>query len=121
MKFTSQIATTRKQSERLIALGVDVRTADCRAFDTIKGLVYKSEFDHNLYSELGRGGNCFPAWSLHRLIEMAETRLRFWPSGMVEEDELEKYYNKGNYFDNIIDLIARLIEDRCFNEEYLNK
>lgn len=40
---------------------------------------------------------------------------------MVEEDELEKYYNKGNYFDNIIDLIARLIEDRYFKEEYLNK
>lgn len=121
MKFTSQIATTRKQSERLIDLGVNVRTADCHAFDTIKGRVYKSGFDSNLYSRSGRGGNYFPAWSLHRLIEMAETRLRFWPSGMVEEDELEKYYNKGNYFNNIIDLIARLIEDRCFNEEYLNK
>lgn len=69
MNFTSQICTTREQSERLLALGLKKETADmswsnlsnepiCHPYKKIKGLA--SDLDDKVH----------PAWSLHRLIEM---------------------------------------------------
>lgn len=65
--FNSQICTTRKQSERLLALGLKKETADCGIY----------------YSELAGCDRMFakietefeadeiPAWSLHRLLELS--------------------------------------------------
>ena len=71
MKFTSQICTTKEQSERLLALGLKKETADmtgselsevpiCHPYKRIKGLA--SDLNDKVY----------PAWSLHRLIEILD-------------------------------------------------
>lgn len=46
MKFNTQVCTTREQSERLLAMGLNPETAD---------IVQR------------KNGKCFHAWSLHRL------------------------------------------------------
>lgn len=68
-KFNSQICTTREQSYRLIALGLKKETADM--------LHYKSASmkEWGILATPWRddceGCKCYyPAWSLHRLIEM---------------------------------------------------
>ena len=64
MSFTSQICTTKEQSERLLALGLKKETADMMYCKTASGELITAKDDDYL-EHLD-----FPAWSLHRLIEM---------------------------------------------------
>jgi hypothetical protein len=73
--FKSQICTDRNQSERLLALGLKKATADCYLFeyDKEKYKVIAESWldliaDEKYYSQYK--DVCFPAWSLHRLIEI---------------------------------------------------
>ena len=106
MKFNSQICTSREQSERLLSLGVRKETADCALF--LNG--------NNEFEQLSKFGNwekyadMLPAWSLHRLIEMA---LRYvlicGISFTFNEDAYEK----------VIGIIEHQIKEGYFNKEYL--
>ena len=64
MKFNSQICTTKEQSERLLALGLKKETADMMYCKTASGELISAKDDDYL-EHLD-----FPAWSLHRLIEL---------------------------------------------------
>ena len=88
--FNSQVATSRSQSERLLALGLKKETADFPVWGT-EGLLYM-------------------AWSLHRLIEMIGDmfEMQHWLGFNIEKD-----------YDHTIDCIEWLIEDNRFNKEYL--
>ena len=79
MNFTSQICTTKEQSERLLALGLKKKTADCQYAALVvdwKGNPISNPkwrfYDHNKgfivqnFERMER----IPAWSLHRLIEL---------------------------------------------------
>lgn len=84
----------------------------------------------------------FPAWSLHRLIEMLPKRIKNvkedWDMcghdiAFVITEELDvnyeepfedepcynKYFYEGNLYDKIVDSIAWLIQKGYFNKEYL--
>ena len=70
MNFTSQICTTKEQSERLLALGLKKETADCvmMYYDGWHiGEAEHFDFDKDPVE---------PAWSLHRLMEMMPSTLR---------------------------------------------
>ena len=73
MNFKSQICTTREQSERLLALGLKKETADMMYEGKFLGEIarimpHETEMNHfKLWDSI------IPAWSLHRLIEMADT------------------------------------------------
>ena len=99
-KFNSQICTTREQSERLLALGLKKETADMHwAYHSVTATRY-------IVAHPCDGvGDCIPAWSLHRLIEMtAET--------YVISKELPIY-------DALCKHIEWLIKEGYFNKEYL--
>lgn len=133
--FTSQICTTRSQSERLLALGLKKETADlmwsglsevpiCHPYNRIKRLA--SDLDDKVH----------PAWSLHRLIEMipavipdasgithfftieGTSDISYYYFG-EESWEIWKSWNKKELYDNIIDCIQWLIKEGYFNKEYL--
>lgn len=93
MKFTSQVSTTREQSERLLALGLKKETADCyyyarqrwngNDYENTGELILEPIFNQNdnghyeylneiFYDEIGENDTPYviPAWSLHRLIEL---------------------------------------------------
>lgn len=106
--FKSQICTSRSQSERLIALGLKKETADMLI------MTYSTEQDIIAlpWSESGgwTRGNSIPAWSLHRLIELAY--------GNWKEDIVPVYL--GNSYDMLIGRIEFQVKQEKFNKEYLN-
>ena len=106
MEFESQICTTKKQSERLLALGLKKETADIviRPDNTLIVINENSFIYHNLEKATQEG--YFPAWSLHRLIEIAE---------------LPQYWEciSGNWYEEVIATIQSEIRIGGLNKEYL--
>ena len=137
MNFTSQICTTEEQSNRLLALGLKKETADmCWNKLTLHGtpVTYPSQDVWSNYSIIS--DSHFPAWSLHRLMEMVPFNLRdkkgYTYDFMIEDDNTisyyyfsehswycNKYWGKNNLYDNFIDCIEWLIKEGYFNKEYL--
>ena len=128
MKFNSQIATSRSQSERLLALGLKKETAD---------MVYQylNQWDgwylHPLEEEEGIIHTEIPAWSLHRLIEMMPRKV-FWEDkwcwlyfgldGVLYTDLVYKtkdFSHRCGLYYNVISAIEWLIKEGYFNKEYL--
>ena len=115
--FNSQICTSREQSERLLALGLKPETADMfiwidnRACEARNTSYIPQDYFLEYYREhLVRDGSLFiPAWSLHRLWEIASiSRLC-----LAEEGEISKIY------DLVIGNIETQIKEGYFNKEYL--
>ena len=131
--FTSQICTTKEQSERLLALGLKKETADCcwsfnigvydesRRYTLVLG---KCEYMHDI-----------PAWSLHRLIEMMPTYIDVvgdeWTLNIIqgkliayttdENDDFLAAQAAKSLYDSIICTIEWLIQAGHFNNEYLEE
>lgn len=131
MKFNSQVCTSKSQSERLLALGLKKETADCH-FEGRKRLY--EEWEVSVI------GGCyynqdFPAWSLHRLIEMMpqwidttedSLKLTIDQGKLVcyrrVSDEVQTFvFGHTNLYDSIIDTIGKLIKEGYFNKEYLEE
>lgn len=132
MKFNSQIATSRVQSERLLALGLKKETADMihqPVGATPFNVWYKQDIEDNFY----------PAWSLSRLIEILPLLLRKgdnyslifdihrdWVAYMAYASGERNPYNRylwesqnTNKYDAFIDCIEWLIKEGYFNKDYL--
>ena len=102
--FNSQVCTNIEQSERLLALGLKKETADmCHFWHWESGdysrLCASWEFAH-------RSNKDIPAWSLHRLMVLAEMK------GTAFSD-LDSAY------ETTISIIAAKIRFGYFNKEYL--
>ena len=113
MEFKSQICTTREQSERLLALGLKKETADCALhydYVGIDGVV------HHMAYEIGHKCCGIPAWSLHRLMEIAYTGDIL---GCVALNFHERYI--GAYYEQVIKVIEYLIRIKEFNTDYLEE
>ena len=102
MNFTSQVCTTKEQSERLLALGLKKETADCGHCS------YGGTYIVPNYPNIHNWGNDTPAWSLHRLIEIAN---------------LPPYWEciSGNWYEEVIATIQSEIHIGELNKEYLDK
>ena len=123
--FNSQICTTKEQSIRLLALGLNKETADMWYPHFAK------TYPIPLVDEVLTTDD-IPAWSLHRLIEMMPfdvipeggfdncfTLIKNYPKGYSVEYDGFSYYYKENIYDTIIDGIEHLIKEGYFNKEYL--
>lgn len=116
--YTSQICTTKEQSERLLALGLKKETADMMCCKTSYGefiTVKDDDYLENLDS---------PAWSLHRLIEMCNKTqfgmtISIYNSEVTVDGYLFEVYD--NTYDNLISVIEWLIKLGHFNKEYLEE
>ena len=95
VKFKSQVCTTKDQSQRLLEVGLKSETADMYIFD-VEVYIGKPNIDD------------IPAWSLHRLIEIAGIRA-FSPVSSLN-----------GWYDDIIAQIQSLIHVRYIDEKYLN-
>ena len=124
--FNSQICTSREQSERLLALGLKIETADCYHWQETDRYgdgngkwhceilseynKVHNEYLYNVYGVDGSDEGFFiPAWSLHRLWELANIKHIILDS----EDEIAVLY------DEVIMKIEQFIEEGYFNKEYL--
>ena len=115
--FTSQICTTKEQSEQLRALGLKKETADCviMYYDGWHIAVAEDfDFDKDPVE---------PAWSLHRLIEMLNNTqfgmtIGIYCNEVTFAEDLFEVYD--NTYDNLISVIEWLIGLGRFNENYLD-
>lgn len=125
LKFNSQICTTKEQSQRLIELGLNPETADMCWFNDMQTPFcspYKCFVDRA--KELK--WVIFPAWSLHRLIEMCY-KIHFGMTIGINNDEviidgdLFNAFNNNyhNTYDNLISIIEWAIKLGLFKKEYL--
>ena len=119
MNFTSQICTTKEQSERLLALGLKRETADCFWLSNTSSITGKTHC-RIIVGEFEEDNRCVPAWSLHRLIELAEVSVEI-SAIWVRISSTYRYEEKDNAYDNLIDAIADLIYNDVFNKEYLEE
>lgn len=114
MNFTSQICTTKVQSEQLLALGLKKETADMELhfFKDKVNKIYETACASKGYMEpeMAYLVDCFPAWSLHRLIEMYS-----------EHYVCEHINLKLLTYDTIIENIRLDILTGTFNKEYLEE
>ena len=106
MEFKSQICTTKEQSERLLALGLNTETADMGLIGNIPIVLATTWANADPLFDI-------PAWSLDRLIEMLK-------DSETPEDYKVDFYVGLNRYDEIIALIQSLIHIGGFNKEYLN-
>ena len=138
MNFTSQVCTTKEQSERLLALGIKKETADMmliRNFGYLLEEPYRvtiwdpqtlslhdnfQEFIDSMTRNLKGIDEQYvndsykPAWSLDRLISMLN-------DSDTSEDYKIEFYTKLNRYDEAISLIQSLIHIGQFNKEYLTE
>ncbi len=133
MEFTSQICTTKEQSEQLLALGLKIETAD---------MAYEYNPKHLADTDIDKDwvivahspcGTDIPAWSLHRLIEMLNYQVmyngkKYEPviaiDGMAYQDVCDDdpiVGWSGYLYTDVIDCIEWLITEGCFKKKYLGE
>lgn len=124
LKFNSSVCTSIKQSQRLLDLGLKPETADC-TWAIINGepvsFAGQTKID---CSKITINGNKmekneiihYPAWSLHRLLEIAikgnKTSLGL---DIIHKNNIEDCYER------LICDIERMIGYGYFNKEYLKQ
>lgn len=126
MNFTSQIYTTKEQSEKLLAMGLRKETADMTYFNDEICLAAYNEMECP-YDNL-----VHPAWSLHRLMEMIPSEIHMEEYYLIlgisfncvyyADNEYAEVFQSfdGNTYSCIIKCIEWLIKEGYFNKEYLN-
>ena len=117
MKFNSQVCTNKRQSDRLLKLGIKAETADMTR-NSFNKFAYDFPYIVSIGFFIPNKGFKFsdiePAWSLDRLIEMLK-------DSDTPEDYKVDFYVGVNRYDEIISLIQSLIHIGKFNKEYLNQ
>lgn len=111
MKFNSQICTTEEQSERLLALGLKKETADMTLrteLDVCYTIPFQEFLKYFANRHLPPHPTILPAWSLHRLIEIANLP-RYWEC------------ISGNWYEEVIATIQSEIHIGELNKEYLEE
>lgn len=101
--FTSQICTTKEQSERLLALGLKAETADMYYTESPRLLFIR---DKGIPLE----EEDFPAWSLHRLIEI----LDIWYLDL-------NFHNFANAYEQVISYFEERVKGGFINKDYLEE
>ena len=118
--FNSQICTTREQSDRLLALGLNKETADCVLLpltDEVTSVLVKPSTNDIKFT--------IPAWSLGRLIKlMPRTTIMHTQEGDTSID-IDMYAIEILVSDDpiaeAVSIIEWLIKEGNFNKEYLIK
>lgn len=126
-EFSSQICTSKEQSGRLWRLGLKPETADMCWFDDMQK-PFCSPYKCFVDRAQDMKWVIFPAWSLHRLIELCGAEhlsVSFHKKGKVRirvnhihptHDGRSNY----NHYDSLIDCIEWIIKEGYFNKEYLS-
>lgn len=119
MEFKSQICTSKEQSEKLLALGLKMETADCIHFHTKeKGweILILEKGDTAKYVE----GFEIPAWSLHRLLFLIPKEVHI--NGFIcflRADVIMRLVDANFIYERLIGMIEKLIKQGFIDKNYL--
>ena len=112
MNFTSQICTTKEQSERLLALGLNTETADMGLIGDIPIILATTWANADPMFDT-------PAWSLHRLLCLL-------PTEYITDIDFQRImqdfiFRSQDMYDEMISCIETLIKEGYFYKEYLEE
>ena len=122
MNFTSQICTTKEQSERLLTCGLRRETADCLlvedAFEKEHYLIFPI-VDIDEITENEMNDEPIPAWSLHRLLCLLPTE---YIADIDFQQVMQDFvFRSQDMYDEVISCIETLIKEGYFYKEYLEE
>lgn len=118
-EFKSQATTLKRLSDRLLALGLNKATSD--GYLELTGNAYIRRLGTPDY--WSEGNEIVPVWSLDRLIELTkypEHYSKFEENSSLRKDMFQDMFSSGDTYDTVIKYIEKMINEGCFNRNYLD-
>ena len=118
LKNKTMVCTSIEQSNRLVELGINPKTADMGWFKaySLREEIYKPYIKgyklENYQSDI-------PAWSIHKLIEIISIDVTFKNEFIIINNNTKMFNSSTNVYDNLIDVIEYLINDNKINSKFI--
>ena len=118
LKNKTMVCTSIEQSNRLVELGINPKTADMGWFKaySLREEIYKPYIKGY---KLENHQSDIPAWSIHKLIEIISIDVTFKNEFIVINNNTKMFNSSTNVYDNLIDVIEYLINDNKINTEFI--
>lgn len=120
LKNKTMVCTSIEQSNRLVELGINPKTADMGWFKaySLREEIYKPYIKRY---KLENHQSDIPAWSIYKLIEIISIDVTFKNEFIVINNNTKMFNSSTNVYDNLIDVIEYLINDNKINTEFILK
>lgn len=118
LKNKTMVCTSIEQSNRLIELGINPKTADMGWFKaySLREEIYKPYIKGY---KLENHQSDIPAWSIYKLIEIISIDITFKNEFIIINNNTKMFNSSTNVYDNLIDVIEYLINDNKINTEFI--
>lgn len=118
LKNKTMVCTSIEQSNRLVELGINPKTADMGWFKaySLREEIYKPYIKGY---KLENHQSDIPAWSIYKLIEIISIDVTFKNEFIVINNNTKMFNSSTNVYDNLIDVIEYLINDNKINSEFI--
>ena len=118
LKNKTMVCTSIEQSNRLVELGINPKTADMGWFKaySLREEIYKPYIKRY---KLENHQSDIPAWSIYKLIEIISIDVTFKNEFIVINNNTKMFNSSTNVYDNLIDVIEYLINDNKINTEFI--
>lgn len=118
LKNKTMVCTSIEQSNRLVELGINPKTADMGWFKaySLREEIYKPYIKGY---KLENHQSDIPAWSIHKLIEIISIDVTFKNEFIIINNNTKMFNSSTNVYDNLIDVIEYLIQDNKINTEFI--
>lgn len=118
LKNKTMVCTSIEQSNRLVELGINPKTADMGWFKaySLREEIYKPYIKGY---KLENHQSDIPAWSIYKLIEIISIDVTFKNEFIVINNNTKMFNSSTNIYDNLIDVIEYLIKDNKINTEFI--
>jgi hypothetical protein len=118
LKNKTMVCTSIEQSNRLVELGINPKTADMGWFKaySLREEIYKPYIKGY---KLENHQSDIPAWSIHKLIEIISIDVTFKNEFIVINNNTKMFNSSTNVYDNLIDVIEYLINDNKINSKFI--
>ena len=118
LKNKTMVCTSIEQSNRLVELGINPKTADMGWFKaySLREEIYKPYIKGY---KLENHQSDIPAWSIYKLIEIISIDVTFKNEFIVINNNTKMFNSSTNVYDNLIDVIEYLINDNKINAEFI--
>ena len=118
LKNKTMVCTSIEQSNKLVELGINPKTADMGWFKaySLREEIYKPYIKGY---KLENHQSDIPAWSIYKLIEIISIDVTFKNEFIVINNNTKMFNSSTNVYDNLIDVIEYLINDNKINSEFI--
>lgn len=118
LKNKTMVCTSIEQSNRLVELGINPKTADMGWFKaySLREEIYKPYIKGY---KLENHQSDIPAWSIYKLINIISIDVTFKNEFIVINNNTKMFNSSTNVYDNLIDVIEYLINDNKINTEFI--